>query len=100
MGIRLTLSDTIFSGLQKFLFSLANIFSLNMRDTHSLLNQAIEQQSSRTGGSTIKNVEPRYPVNIRIFLLSDKLAELRFWYNKKLIDQKRIKNEDILPVHF
>ena len=57
MGIRLTLSGTIFSGLQKFLFSLANIFSLNMRDIHSLLNQAIEQQSSRTGGST--NEPPR-----------------------------------------
>ena len=48
----------------------------------------------------LSGVEPRYPVNIRIYILSDQLSEFRFWYNGKLINKKRVKNDEFLPVHF
>ncbi len=56
---------------------------------------------------TIKNihiklpdVEPRYPVDIRIDILDQDFYELRFWYKAKLIKIIRHKIEDFLPVHF
>ncbi len=56
---------------------------------------------------TIKNlnfkligVEPRQPVDIRIYILDQDFCELRFWYQGKLIKVERIKNKDFLPVHF
>ncbi len=56
---------------------------------------------------TIKNlhiklpcVEPRYPVDIRIYILDLDFYELRFWYNAKLIKIQRLNIPDFLPVHF
>lgn len=48
----------------------------------------------------LANVEPQRPVDIRIYILDQNFYELRFWYNAKLIKVERIKNKDILPVHF
>jgi hypothetical protein len=39
--------------------------------------------------------DTRIAVDIRIHLLSDKLAELRFWYRDRLIDTKRVKTTDL-----
>ena len=56
---------------------------------------------------TIKNlhiklpdVEPRFPVDIRVYILDKDFYELRFWYNAKLIKVERMKIIDFLPVHF
>ena len=56
---------------------------------------------------TIKNlhiklpdVEPRFPVDIRVYILGKDFYELRFWYNAKLIKVIREKIQDFLPVHF
>ena len=48
----------------------------------------------------LSDVEPRYPVDIRIYILSPDFYELRFWYNTKLIKVERMKIMDFLPVHF
>lgn len=48
----------------------------------------------------LSNVEPRYPVDIRIYILDQDFYELRFWYNAKLIKVIRQKIKDFLPVHF
>ena len=39
--------------------------------------------------------DTRVAVNIRIHPLGNKLSELRFWYKDKLIDIKRVKNQDL-----
>lgn len=56
---------------------------------------------------TIKNitvklpdVEPRYPVDIRIYILDQDFYELRFWFNAKLVKVERMKIMDFLPVYF
>ncbi len=56
---------------------------------------------------TIKNlhiklpdVEPRYPVDIRIYILDQDFYELRFWYKAKLIKVELMKIPGFLPVHF
>ena len=46
------------------------------------------------------DAEPRYPVDIRIYILDQDFYELRFWYNGKLIKVERTKIMDFLPVHF
>ncbi|MCR4336339.1 MAG: hypothetical protein NUV91_00835 [Candidatus Omnitrophica bacterium] len=48
----------------------------------------------------LTNVEPRYPVDIRVYILAPDFYELRFWYNSKLIKVIRQKIIDFLPVHF
>ncbi len=48
----------------------------------------------------LSDVEPRYPVDIRIYILAPDFYELRFWYNSKLIKVIRQKIPDFLPVHF
>lgn len=48
----------------------------------------------------LTDVEPRQPVDIRIYILDQDFCELRFWYQGKLIKVERIKNKDFLPVHF
>ena len=48
----------------------------------------------------LTDVEPRQPVDIRIYILNQDFCELRFWYQSKLIKVERIKNKDFLPVHF
>ena len=48
----------------------------------------------------LSDVEPRYPVDIRVYILAKDFYELRFWYNSKLIKVIRQKIIDFLPVHF
>lgn len=48
----------------------------------------------------LSDVEPRYPVDIRIYILDQDFYELRFWHNAKLIKVQRLKIKDFLPVHF
>ena len=48
----------------------------------------------------LMDAEPRYPVDIRIYILDQDFYELRFWYNGKLIKVERTKIMDFLPVHF
>lgn len=48
----------------------------------------------------LPDVEPRRPVDIRIYILEPDFYELRFWYNAKLIKVIRQKIIDFLPVHF
>lgn len=48
----------------------------------------------------LSDVESRYPVDIRIYILEPDFYELRFWYQGKLIKVERMKIIDFLPVHF
>jgi hypothetical protein len=48
----------------------------------------------------LSDVESRYPVDIRVYVLDKDLYELRFWYSGKLIKVERLKIPDFLPVHF
>jgi hypothetical protein len=48
----------------------------------------------------LSNVEPQRPVDIRIYILEPFFYELRFWHNGRLIKVERVKNKDLLPVHF
>ena len=60
-----------------------------------------------TVGSTPKNinfklsdVEPRYPVDIRAYVLDQDFYELRFWHNGRLVKVQKLKIPDFWPVHF
>lgn len=77
---------------------------LSLRDIFAL---RIQRFVDNYHSVTIKNltiklsgVEPRYPVDIRIYILDADFYELRFWYNAKLIKVERMKIKDFLPVHF
>lgn len=76
----------------------------NVKDIFCLrLNRFVDNHHSVTVNKArfkLTDVEPKYPVNIRIHILSDQLSEFRFWYNGKLINKKRVKNDEFLPVHF
>jgi len=48
----------------------------------------------------LSDVEPRYPVDIRVYVLGQDLYEFRFWYNSKLVKVERLKIPGFLPVHF
>ena len=48
----------------------------------------------------LSDVEPRYPVDIRAYLLDQDLYELRFWHNGRLIKVLKLKIPDFWPVHF
>jgi hypothetical protein len=48
----------------------------------------------------LSNVEPKFPVDIRIYILAPDFYELRFWYKGKLNKVVRVKIEGFLPVHF
>lgn len=48
----------------------------------------------------LSGVEARYPVDIRIYILSADFYELRFWYHGNLIKVIRQKIKDFLPIHF
>lgn len=48
----------------------------------------------------LSNVEPQRPVDIRIYILEPFFYELRFWHNSRLVKVERVKNTDLLPVHF
>ena len=48
----------------------------------------------------LSDVEPRYPVDIRIYILGHDFYELRFWYRGNLIKVQRSKIKGFLPVHF
>jgi len=48
----------------------------------------------------VNNATPRDEVNIRIYPMSNGIAEIRFWCKDKLIDVQRLKNSDLNIVHF
>ena len=48
----------------------------------------------------LSNVEPQRPVDIRVYILEPFFYELRFWHNSRLVKVERVKNKDLLPVHF
>jgi hypothetical protein len=50
--------------------------------------------------TSLPESEPRYPVDIRTYILDKDLYELRFWQSGKLIKVERAKIMDFLPVHF
>ena len=48
----------------------------------------------------LPHVEPQHPVDIRVYILEPFFYELRFWHNSKLVKVERVKNKELLPVHF
>jgi len=67
----------------------------------------IERYIDGYSSVTIKNinfklsdVEPRYPVDIRAYVLDQDFYELRFWHNGRLVKVQKLKIPDFWPVHF
>lgn len=77
---------------------------LSVRDIFALrAERYIDNYHSVTIRNTkikLSNVEPQRPVDIRVYILDKNFYELRFWYNGSLIKVERIKDPDLLPVHF
>ena len=77
---------------------------LSLRDIFALRAQRFvdNYHSITIKNITVKlsDVEPRYPIDIRIYILALDFYELRFWYQGKLIKVERMKIKDFLPVHF
>jgi transposase len=77
---------------------------LSLRDIFALRCQRFvdNYHSVTIKNITVKlaDVEPRYPVDIRIYILAPDFYELRFWYQGKLKKVERMKIKDFLPVHF
>jgi hypothetical protein len=48
----------------------------------------------------VKDSEERQSIDLRIHILNDSFSELRCWSRGKLLDIHRVKNTDLLPVHF
>jgi hypothetical protein len=48
----------------------------------------------------VNGAVPGETVNLRIYPLNNKIAEVRFWCNNKLIDIQKLKNSDFKTVHF
>ena len=48
----------------------------------------------------VNNATPRETVNLRIYPMSNGVAEVRFWCNGNLIDVQRVKNSDLNIVQF
>ena len=47
-----------------------------------------------------KNATPRDLINLRIYLLDDSVAEIRFWCDNELIDVQKVKIDHLKGVHF
>ncbi len=76
--------------------SVKDIFCLRINRTIDAYRRiSINNLVLKVNGST-----PRQIVNLRIYPLSNRISEIRFWCNNKLIDVKRIKNSDLKIVHF
>jgi hypothetical protein len=76
--------------------SVKDIFCLRINRTiDSYRRISINNLVLRVNGST-----PRQIVNLRIYPLDNRISEIRFWCNNKLIDVKRVKNSDLGLVHF
>jgi hypothetical protein len=77
---------------------------LSLRDIFALRTQRFVDNyhsvTIRNLHIKLTSVEPQRPVHIRIYILDQDFYELRFWYNGRLIKVERIKNKDLLPVHF
>ncbi|MCA9400441.1 MAG: DDE-type integrase/transposase/recombinase [Candidatus Omnitrophica bacterium] len=82
--------------IPKPFLSLRDVFALRCRrfidNYHSL---SISKYRFKLSG-----VEPRYPVDIRIYILALDYYELRFWYQGKLLKVTRQKLKNFLPVYF
>lgn len=77
---------------------------LSLRDIFALRAQRFvdNYHSVTIKNITVKlsDVEPRQPVDIRIYILAPDFYELRFWFNAKLVKVERMKITGFLPVHF
>ncbi len=76
--------------------SVKDIFCLRMQRTID----AYRKISLKNLQIKVNNATPRETVNLRIYPMSNGIAEVRFWCNNKLIDVQRVKNDDLGIVHF
>jgi len=76
--------------------SVKDIFCLRINRTIDAYRRiSINNLELRVNGST-----PRQIVNLRIYPLNNRISEIRFWCNNKLIDVKTVKNSELKIVHF
>lgn len=76
--------------------SVKDIFCLRMKRTID----AYRKISLKNLQLKVNNATPRETVNLRIYPMSNGIAEVRFWCNNKLIDVQRVKNSGLNIVHF
>jgi hypothetical protein len=48
----------------------------------------------------VNHATPGKIVNLRIYLSTTEVSEIRFWCEGKLIDIQRVKNSDLKGMHF
>ena len=46
------------------------------------------------------HADPQKQVNLRIYPLNDQISEIRFWCEGDLIDVQKVKNSELMGVHF
>jgi hypothetical protein len=76
--------------------SIKDIFCLRItRTINSYRKISLNNLELKVNGAV-----PNETVNLRIYPLNNKIAEVRFWCNNKLIDIQKLKNSDFKTVHF
>lgn len=76
--------------------SIKDIFCLRInRVINSYRQISLNNLQLKVTGAT-----PGETVNLRIYPMSNGIAEVRFWCNNRLIDVKKLKNSDLGTVHF
>lgn len=76
--------------------SIKDIFCLRINRTINSYRQiSLNNLQLKVNGAT-----PGETVNLRIYPMSNGIAEVRFWCKDKLIDVQKIKNNDLNIVHF
>ena len=48
----------------------------------------------------VQNASPYDHLTLRIYPLNNRISEIRFWGEDKLLDVHKIKNTDLMGVHF
>jgi hypothetical protein len=76
--------------------SVKDIFCLRMNRTIDPYRRI----SINTLQLKLNHATPRKQVNLRIYPLTNKISEIRFWCEDKLIDIQKIKNSELKGVHF
>ena len=75
--------------------SVKDIFSLRMDQTVDPYRQiSISPLKFKV------HADPSKQVNLRIYPLNDRISEIRFWCEGKLIDTQKVKNSELKGVYF
>jgi hypothetical protein len=76
--------------------SAKDLFCLRVERT----TNAYRRVSLDTLQFSVRGVDPYQPVTLRITPRTQQLAEIRFWYQERLVDVQTVQRQDLRSVHF